>query len=106
MSVELGIIIFAFVIIMILLTYKTRKNYHQQKSTNIVNVFFHNEQIGINENKELKKIGYWQKYSNKHYDIDTTFKIDDIKEIIKKELNITENDFDIRTPSDVWVPHN
>lgn len=106
MPLELGIVIFVIVAVILILTHKSRKKYHKGTATNTVNVFFHDVQDGINENKELRKIGYWQKTSGKNYSVDTTFDVSDIKNAIKKELNISEDDFDIRTTSDLWVPHH
>lgn len=104
MSMELGILIFIVVIIIFILTWKTRREYHKQPVTYFILVYFKNKPTGIMENKRLKEAGYWQQVTDKTYQLESKFKVDRVASMIIEELNLTQDDFNIRVNTDTFVP--
>lgn len=104
MPLELGILILIVVIIIMFLTWKTRRTYHKQSVTFFMLVYFKDKPTGITENKRLKEAGYWQQVTDKTYQLESKFKVDKVASMIMEELNLTRDDFNIRINTDMFIP--
>lgn len=86
------------------MTRTTRKKYHSQPITWKISINFKEEPIGLIDNQTLKDIGYWNKLSEKSYQVDSKVDVDQLAELIVKELHMSHNDFAIRSTADLYVP--
>lgn len=103
MPLELGVLIFVAVIIILLLTWNTRRKYHKQSATFFMLVYFKDKPSGIMENKRLKELGYWQQVTEKTYQLESKLKVDKVASMIMEEFNLTKDDFNIRVNTDIFI---
>ncbi len=104
MPIQLGCIIFIVVIVIIIFTRKARKQYNSQPVTYGLIVVFKKEPVGLKDNYELKKVGYWYEDNPRTFRVESHIKVDKVKDLLLKELNLTEKDFTIRDITDCFIP--
>ena len=88
MGIEVGIMSLIIVFLVLLATNKTRKN-------NQTIIHFHKKWENIVNNSKLKHIGYWCK--------DSKINTEELTNLIIKELSL--DDFNIRSTTDLWISH-
>ena len=88
MGIEVGIMLLIIVFLVLLATNKTRKN-----AQTIIR--FHKKWENIVNNSKLKDIGYWCK--------DSKINTEELTNLIIKELSL--DDFNIRSTTDLWISH-